>query len=284
MQNQTRFFLMCLLLLATSSVARAQSPFGESNQIKIDPPRPVINVPESEPLPIVDPLASANEDALAAHESFEALLAEARAALAAKDFKKTAQLLSQLNKSASDQGTAGGKVEGFNSRMQNGGISPWHVRELLAKASSLNTQMNSRMTAALLEQADAFVGYSTKKGPGKGNVACAWLMSKVLGAAGLVPGGWMEAGALRLTKRMEQEFGWRKVPANAPAKRGSMKTADMKPGDIIYWSPSDHVGIYLGDGMAMSNSSSAAKAHIHPASGYYAGWIPRFVVRPPGAN
>jgi cell wall-associated NlpC family hydrolase len=285
MQKRSLLLFATLVFLLPSGLTHAQSPFGESSKITLPTPsRPALQVPKSKPLPIVDPLASANSDALSAYQAYEALLSQAQAALAAKDFQKADEILSTLTQHAGSPSDENGPNQGLDTRMKSGGVSPWHVREMFDKASTLLNQMYSRMTEALLEQAGTFQGASTKKGPGRGNVACAWLMSKVLASAGLVPPGWMEVGALRLTQRLGKEFGWQKIPANALPNRGSMSPTDMKPGDLIFWSPSHHVGLYLGEGMAMSNSSSSAKASIHPAAGYYDGWTPRFVVRPPGSN
>jgi len=70
-------------------------------------------------------------------------------------------------------------------------------------------------------------------------------------------------------------MGWKNVPL-VKNKLYDAKVG-LKPGDIILWGPSEHVGVYTGNGMCVSNSSGGKKAAPHPVLGYFSGW--KYIVR-----
>lgn len=236
-----------------------------------------------EPSVPADPLASATPEARKAHDTIEQILAQLETYLKNGDYKRSSEAVAYLDKLAKDVKSGKTVKPGLLSQMTKGGIVSGRVNEIRGRIASLKNQLYSECSAKMVAAGREFEGYSSKSGPGGGNVACAWLMTKVLRAAGMVPAGWEELGALNLTRRLMKEFGWAKVPSTGNPDSGKIQTALMKPGDVIFWSPSDHVGVYLGNGMCMSNSSSKHYGAIHPVAGYYDGWIPRYVVRPPGA-
>ena len=187
-----------------------------------------------------------------------------------------------------DYGSAGNSVAWIDrqlavirGRLNNGGVPGGAVQNLENRYNELKRRLNSSGSARLAQAARNHAGYSTARGPGGGNVACAWLVSIVLRSAGMVPAGWNDNVAPSLVDRLEREFHWQRVPANGSKSRGSLASSQMLPGDVVYFEPSEHVGIYVGDGLCLSNSSGSARARIHPVSGYYGGWVPRYVVRPP---
>jgi hypothetical protein len=288
------FFLGAWLLVSVA--LPAQTPYSDDATIKIPAaassgqttagPEPII--PDYLPVKPTNPLASATLVGISAHDQLKDILDKLNAYMKAKDFKKAGEAIRYVEQMAADTTTGKGKakksVPGLMSRMVSGGVDASRVNELRGKLSGIKKQVYSTMTARLLESAREHEGFDTRKGPGGGNVSCAWLMSIVLRAAGMVPAGWNENGAVALTQRLQKEYAWQKFPSTGKPGGKSMPASQMKPGDIVYWDPSDHVGVYLGDGMAMSNSSSDHEGTIHPVSGYYSGWVPRYVVRPPGSK
>ncbi|OQA10192.1 MAG: hypothetical protein BWY66_00248 [bacterium ADurb.Bin374] len=281
--------MVTALIVFGFTPAWAQNPFtgkvdstAISNGIQI-PTFEQTNAVGPEPTPPGDPLASATPDARKAHDTIEQILAQLETYLKSGDYKRSSEAVAYLDKLSRD--TKSGKTvkPGLLSQMKKGGVVASRIDEIRGRIASLKNQLYSECSAKMVAAGRQFDGYSSKSGPGGGNVACAWLMTKVLRAAGMVPPGWEELGALNLTRRLMKEFGWAKVPSTGNPDSGKIQTALMKPGDVIFWSPSDHVGVYLGNGMCMSNSSSAHHGAIHPVAGYYDGWIPRYVVRPPGA-
>lgn len=281
--------MVSALIVFCLAPAWAQNPFtgkvdstAISNEIQI-PTFEQSNAVGPEPTPPGDPLASATPEARTAHDTVEKILAQLEAYLKSGDFKRSAEAVAYLDKLCKDTKTGKTTKPGLLSLMKKGGVAASRMDAVRGRIASLKNQLYSESAARMVAAGRQFDGYSSKKGPGGGNIACAWLMTKVLRAAGMVPPGWEELGALQLTRRLMSEFGWAKVPSTGNPDSGKIQTALMKPGDVIFWSPSDHVGVYLGNGMCMSNSSSAHHGAIHPVAGYYDGWIPRYVVRPPGA-
>ncbi len=277
------------LIVFCLAPAWAQNPFTGKNvetttvpEIQI-PTFEFMNDYGPEPDQAADPLASATPEARKAHDTIEQILVQLETYLKSGDYKRSSEAVAYLDKLNKD--TKSGKTlkPGLLSQMTKGGVVSGRIDEIRGRIASLKNQLYSECSAKMVAAGRQFEGYSSKSGPGGGNVACAWLMSKVLRAAGMVPPGWEELGALNLTRRLTKEFGWAKVPSTGNPDSGTTKTSLMKPGDVIFWSPSDHVGVYLGNGMCMSNSSSKSHGAIHPVAGYYDGWIPRYVVRPPGA-
>ncbi|MBP7635320.1 C40 family peptidase [Candidatus Ozemobacteraceae bacterium] len=281
--------LVTALIVFGLTPAWAQNPFSGN---KVDTTTvPEIQIPTfeymsingPEPERVSDPLASATPEARKAHDTIDQIIAQLETYLKSGDYKRSSEAVAYLDKLTKD--TKSGKTvkPGLLSQMTKGGVVSTRVDEIRGRIASLKNQLYSECSAKMIAAGRQFEGYSSKTGPGGGDVACAWLMTKVLRAAGMVPAGWEELGALNLTRRLMKEFGWAKVPSTGNPDSGKTQTSLMKPGDVIFWSPSDHVGVYLGNGMCMSNSSSRHLGAIHPVAGYYDGWIPRYVVRPPGA-
>jgi len=277
-------FVLCI------SPVWAQNPFAGDN-VEADGSNLPIAIPSfeqqndfgPEPAAPSDPLASATPDARQAHNTIDQVLAQLERYVKSGDVKKSSEAVAYINKLSKDTKNGKTVTPGLFSKMTKGGVDGGLVNALRGRLASLKNQLYSDCAAKMVASGRKLEGYDSSTGPGGGNVACAWLMTKVLRAAGMVPPGWEELGALSLTRRMVKEFGWAKVPANGNPDSGKIKTSLMQPGDIIFWSPSDHVGVYLGNGMCMSNSSSKHRGAIHPVAGFYDGWIPRYVVRPPGA-
>lgn len=216
-------------------------------------------------------VASATSDGRAAWETASALVAKLEGYLAAGQNDKALAASRYIQRVLPE----------MTRRMNGGDVDADVIRSLEQRRAAVEKELGGMGAARLVETAKGFNGYSTRSGPGGGNVACAWLVSAILRSAGLVPAGWHDNVANDLVARLVREFNWSKVPPGGREYSGSVSTSQMMPGDVIFWSPSEHVGVYLGNGMALSNSSGRARAVIHPASGYYDGWIPRFVVRPP---
>jgi hypothetical protein len=102
------------------------------------------------------------------------------------------------------------------------------------------------VNARVLEAAKGYYGASTRAGPGRGNVACAWAVNNVLERAGLPKVG-------------ENTNYVPSVEAALRAGRGTeVSQADAQPGDLVIAPNGHHVGVYLGEGRVLSNSSSSA--------------------------
>jgi hypothetical protein len=278
--------ILGLFFLSLPVLISAQTPFDDKSVVfphSMPAPKIDLEAIKSIPLPIkpLDPLASATPEAITANSTLSKLIADLTQRLKAKDFSGAGNIIKKIDSLTKNVKTKTGIQPGLLNVMETGGVHVSRLSEIRGRISALKKSCYGATSSKMLSQALAHEDISTRKGPGGGNVACAWLMSKVLRAAGMVPPGWNENGALALTQRLVKECGWTK---SSPPKGQLMKASQMKPGDIIYWDPSEHVGVYLGDGMAMSNSSSESKGTIHPVSGYYAGWKPKFVVRPPGSQ
>ncbi|HOY69090.1 MAG TPA: NlpC/P60 family protein [Candidatus Ozemobacteraceae bacterium] len=286
-----RRMLVMTLLACSLTPCWAQNPFsgeqvelgGSSGTQVAIPTFEQNNDFGPEPAAPADPLSSATPEARKAHDTADNILDQLETYLKNRDYKKSSEAIAYINKLSRDTKTGKTLTPGLFTSMTRGGVGVSRINELKGRLASLKNQLYAECSAKMVEAGRQFEGYNSSSGPGGGNVACAWLMTKVLRAAGMVPPGWEELGALNLTRRMMKEFGWAKVPSTGNPDSGKMKTALMQPGDIIFWSPSDHVGVYLGNGMCMSNSSSKHRGAIHPVAGFYDGWIPRYVVRPPGA-
>lgn len=282
-----RSMLLSLFLAMVVCPGFAQvSPFGDGAVTpgsQVVASSPVFHQPiPAEPVLPADPLASATQVAKDAFAKLDSSLAYLREMLARKDYKKASELVTMIEAANRDRKKGKGVVRGLIGQLRDGAADESLISELQGRFAAYKAQAYSEMTAALLKAADNHKKQSTAKGPGGGNVACAYLVSMILRASSLVPTDWNENVAETLTKRLGSELGWSKLPATGKASSGAIKASAMKPGDVVFWSPNEHVGIYLGNGMALSNSSSAARAAIHPVAGYYDGWVPRYVMRPPG--
>jgi|GEM_PF-2989676 len=96
---------------------------------------------------------------------------------------------------------------------------------------------------AIYREALAQEGWSTRSGPDGGNLACAWAVNRVLKAA------------------IGRTIGNDAVSAVEADLQGGLgmrvKIGQEKPGDIVLI-PGRHIGIVIGKGRALSNSSSRA--------------------------
>ena len=52
------------------------------------------------------------------------------------------------------------------------------------------------------------------------------------------------------------------------ARRGQASKTNRKPGDLIVWGRDHHIGIYIGDGMAVSALINPYGVKVHPVTGY----------------
>ena len=50
--------------------------------------------------------------------------------------------------------------------------------------------------------------------------------------------------------------------------RGQASRSDPKPGDLVIWGSNQHIGIYVGDGKAISTLTTRRGVTIHPVFGY----------------
>lgn len=50
--------------------------------------------------------------------------------------------------------------------------------------------------------------------------------------------------------------------------RGLADKVEGQPGDLIVWGNNKHIGIYLGDGMAVSTLTNPHGVSVHPVRGY----------------
>jgi cell wall-associated NlpC family hydrolase len=51
-------------------------------------------------------------------------------------------------------------------------------------------------------------------------------------------------------------------------ERGLVSKEDPKVGDLVVWGKNQHIGIYIGDGMAISTLVTRRGVAIHPVKGY----------------
>lgn len=137
----------------------------------------------------------------------------------------------------------------------NGRVGPTTIG--LLQTATAAKDFNSAIVAA----AESYRGTSTAKGPDGGNLACAWAVNNIL----------------------QQAIG-RKIGANTnyvPSVLAGLKLvgksvpqAEAQAGDIVIAPNTGHIGIYLGGGRVLSNSSSRA-AFVWESGinfdGYYGG-------------
>lgn len=98
----------------------------------------------------------------------------------------------------------------------------------------------------ILSAARGYVGTSTRSGPGGGNVACAWSVNNILSRAGIQKVGANPNLVSSVESSLRSGRGTQVSPSQA------------RPGDIVVAPNSHHIGIYMGNGRVMSNSSSRA--------------------------
>lgn len=51
-------------------------------------------------------------------------------------------------------------------------------------------------------------------------------------------------------------------------ERGLKSKTDPKVGDLVVWGTNQHIGIYIGEGMAISTLATRRGVAIHPVKGY----------------
>ena len=84
---------------------------------------------------------------------------------------------------------------------------------------------------------------------------CSGLVYYVFNRAGLVD----RIGGRRMTARGYLE--WFRA-------RGAVTTSNPRPGDLVVWERAEHMGIYLGDGKAISALVNPYGVTVHPVKGY----------------
>ncbi|MBF0409251.1 MAG: hypothetical protein HQM10_18065 [Candidatus Riflebacteria bacterium] len=260
-------FLACILLQANFPlIAWDNKTFSEDSRVLIRNTNTSVETGSSAVQN--SDLETASVEGRTAFNEARSLLNTLRGRLQRKEFSQIGSSLKYVEEALGLQG----KYPSLIAKMAKEGVDPNILKDFRNDLAEMKKDINREMTQALVTAAEGFEGYSTRRGPSRGNLACAWLVSHVLRAAGLVPAGWMETSTPDLAERLITEFGWKRVSAS-----------EMRPGDIVHWSPRPHTGVVLENGNALSNSSRLRRGTIHPVSGYYDGWIPRFAVRPPGA-
>lgn len=51
-------------------------------------------------------------------------------------------------------------------------------------------------------------------------------------------------------------------------ERGRVSRTNPRPGDLVVWGANEHLGIYIGDGLAISTLTTRRGISIHPVKGY----------------
>ncbi|MFZ9887574.1 MAG: hypothetical protein ACO3JL_08730 [Myxococcota bacterium] len=122
----------------------------------------------------------------------------------------------------------------------------------------------------IVRGAHAYRGASTRRGPGGGNLACAYAVNNVLRQQGIKPLGqnpnYVPSMEQDLQQRVRQGGAVRVPPGQA------------RPGDIVIAGNQSHVGIALGGGRVLSNSSSRRSFSWESGmnfDGYYGGGASR---------
>ncbi len=121
----------------------------------------------------------------------------------------------------------------------NGLVGPTTLAALEAaiKLGDLNQKIYNQTLAR--------VGVSTKAGPDRGKLACAWAVNNILEVV--------------LGRRIGNNPNYVPSLETELLKIGSqVKAGEVKPGDLVIASDQSHIGIYIGNGRVISNSSSKA--------------------------
>ena len=101
-----------------------------------------------------------------------------------------------------------------------------------------------KLNQAIATTAASLHGMSTVEGPDHGNEACAWMVNRVLKTAGIATLGDNPDYVPSLKIALE-------------AGRGNLvPSQEAKSGDLVLAYEEKHIGIYLGEGRVLSNSSS----------------------------
>jgi LysM repeat protein len=157
------------------------------------------------------------------------------------------KMLTQAGFPVQSTGTFGPTTEETVRKFQNAhGIADTgkvgaQTLDALTKASSGGGPLNNRIKDA----AENYRGRSTAAGPDGGNNACAWSLNNVLRNAGV--------------SSLGSNPNWAPDVEASLKQRGVLiNPADAQPGDIVMAGDQSHVGICLGNGRVLSNSSSNA--------------------------
>lgn len=97
----------------------------------------------------------------------------------------------------------------------------------------------------IFNQTLATIGVSTRAGPDRGKLACAWAVNNIL--------------QIVLGRRIGSNPNYVPSLETELEKVGSLvKPGEAKPGDLVIASDQSHIGVYIGNGRVISNSSSKA--------------------------
>lgn len=99
---------------------------------------------------------------------------------------------------------------------------------------------------AIMQALRSFFGQSSREGPDGGNLACAWMVNKVLRSAVGTQVGDNPNYVPSVEADLRRGKG-RQVPAS-----------QAQAGDIVISGDTGHIGFYIGNGKVLSNSSSKA--------------------------
>lgn len=100
---------------------------------------------------------------------------------------------------------------------------------------------------SLAKAAESLKGFSTKSGPGGGNIACVWAVNQVFRKAGITP-PWGTSDYVPTAEQSMIKSGYQRIPKGK-----------QMPGDLYIVAGQAHIGIVLPNGNIISNSSSGAK-------------------------
>ncbi len=131
--------------------------------------------------------------------------------------------------------------QGVNRLSETGAL---HNTGLPPRAGSVATgPINSQIAQAALNSK----GMSTANGPGGGNVACAWVVDKVLKQQGINLGAENPNSVVSTEKALK-------------SKGQQISASEVQAGDIVVTTgpngKRNHIGIAMGNGKVLSNSSS----------------------------
>ncbi len=120
------------------------------------------------------------------------------------------------------------------------------LQQQAAQSISTNPPEAGSINARVAEATRNYMGTSTVRGPDGGNLACAWSVNNILANAGI--------------KKVGSNTNY--VPSVEAALKGGRGTQinikDARPGDVVIFPNSHHIGIAMGEGRVANNSSSRA--------------------------
>lgn len=153
--------------------------------------------------------------------------------------------------------------------IQRGKTSP-----LTFSAPGATPSPSGASSNVLANAAASMKGFSTRQGPGGGNIACVWAVNQVFRKAGMRP-PWGTSDYVPTAEASMIKAGYRQIPIG-----------QQRPGDLYICHGQWHIGIVLPNGNIISNSSSGSKfsweAPLSSYQSYYRG--PGKFYRIPGAE